>query len=288
MIGRNAICGLLAGLALAAFGAPKASAGAAGSFRKPPAAAVKALKATVGKPFTAGWVFVDGRYVPPPYKVERHGTVLRINGIQITGEVVPWESFIKTQEGVTVTRREPEPEEESPVPEEPAEDEPTDEDFDIFADDDEMSLDDLFDDEPEPKKSAAKTPAKKAKPKPKKPTVTYSFDGEFVHNDRTRAMLDKINRERTRIDKLLRGGGYICCGTRYAMLTGDEGAAKSFVTKLPDIMRKNSDRDSFANAVRAARLTFLPRALIGDLHANRYSYPQIQNRLREEAEAKKW
>lgn len=74
--------------------------------------ALKSLKASVGKPFTAGYVFIDGRYIPPPYKVERYGTALRINGYQITNEIVPWQEFLKTQpaenlkvEERTVTRK---------------------------------------------------------------------------------------------------------------------------------------------------------------------------------------
>jgi hypothetical protein len=51
------------------------------TFEKPSIDALKALKATVGKPFSAGYVFVDGHYINPPYTVQRYGTVIRINGI---------------------------------------------------------------------------------------------------------------------------------------------------------------------------------------------------------------
>ena len=110
----SAVMGLVASLTAA----PVVSAPAfASSFQKPPAAAAKALKATVGTSFKEGIVFVDGRYLPPPYKVDRYGTVLRINGVQVTGELIPWNEFVKTQSGVTVSKSESEPAEETPASE---------------------------------------------------------------------------------------------------------------------------------------------------------------------------
>ena len=48
-------------------------------FEQVPRQALVELKATIGKPFTAGLVFIDGKFIPPPYKVERYGTAFRIN-----------------------------------------------------------------------------------------------------------------------------------------------------------------------------------------------------------------
>ena len=157
---RSVLLCIMAALSIAAVAAPAGAAAPAApaftsSFQKPPSASLKALRATVGKPFKEGYVFIDGRYLPPPYKVERWGTVLRINGVQVTSEIVPWDEFVKTQTGVTATKSEsplsddigaaePEPEPE-PEPEEE-------------IDDDDSSLDDLFDDDPAPKK---KKPAKR-------------------------------------------------------------------------------------------------------------------------------
>ena len=83
-------------LALSLFGAPAKMLAPQikNTFPKPSAAAVQALKVTVGKPFSAGYVFIDGKYLPPPYKVERYGTVIRINGCQVTREIVPWNEFV--------------------------------------------------------------------------------------------------------------------------------------------------------------------------------------------------
>lgn len=256
------------------------------SFAKPPAAAAKALRATVGKPFSSGFVFVDGRYLPPPYTVERYGTVIRINGVQVTSEIVPWDEFVKTQSGVTKSESvsevpsTPEPEPEPEIEEEEEED------------DSESSLDDLFDDDPSPKKKSSSPKKRKStyRPKPKKPTVTvtYSFSGDFEPNERTKAYLDKVNQMRTRIDKHLRAGGYYFFGSRYSAISGDAGAARPLLAKLPELLRDNPNREAFQTAAYGAGFAYMPRALVTDLHRNRYLYPELISRRKAMQEEAKW
>ena len=249
-----------------------------------PKGAVKALKVTKGKPFKTGLVFIEGKYVPPPYTIERYGLVLRVNKLQATSPVIPWEEFIKTQEGVSVSKTttggatgaadaaapEPEPE---PEPE-------------ILPDEDDP-LADLFDDEPSVKKS---TPKKKAyKPRPRKPTVvtTYTFDGEFTPNDTTKALLGKINQSRTDVDALLRQGGFVFFGADYSRVTGDAGTAKMLLMKLPEIMKTSQSAAALRQAVRAAGFTFIPDELCRDLYQNRVDYIKLlerQRAVKEEAE----
>lgn len=251
------------------------------SFQPNPKGAVKALKVTRGKPFKTGLVFIDGKYIPPPYTIERYGLVLRVNKIQATNPVIPWEEFIKTQEGVTVSKTTtggtsdaatdaPEPE---PEPE-------------ILSDDDDP-LADLFDDEPSSKKSSPKKPA--YKPRPRKPTVvtTYSFDGEFVPNDTTKALLAKINQSRTEVDALLRQGGFVCFGADYSRVTGDSGTSKMLLMKLPDMMKTCQSAAALRQAIRANGFTFIPDELCRDLYQNRVDYIKLferQKAAKEEAE----
>ena len=260
------------------------------SFTRPPAEAAVALKATVGKPFTAGYVFVDGKYVKPPYKVERHGTVIRINGIQVTDQIVPWEEFVKTQAGVTVSKTETPAAPAADVPEPEPEPEPEIEEEEYDSD---SSLDDLFDDDPKPKKPTAKKKTVRRKvvaPKPRKPvtTVSYSFDGKFVSNEKTKAYVAKINAVRTRIDSQLRSGGYFCFGSKYAAVSGDAAAAKRVIDKLPGVMKVNSEREAFGAAMFQAGLSFFPLALNDDLFKNRFDYLQLTARIKEDQEQSKW
>lgn len=276
------------------------------SFAPADSASAKELKRTVGKPFESGYVFIDGRYLPPPYTVERYGTVIRINNVQVTGEIVPWEHFLKTQEGVEVSKSsaggEPEPaaaatpaddlftDEPSAEPEPEPEPELEEEDFD----DEGSSLDDLFEDnpEPKPKKEAPKKKKPKTvrKPKVRRPavTVSYTLKGPFRHNDKTKGYVDKINRERTRIERVLRMGGYFCFGSRYGAVSGDERQCRLLIGKLPEIMRDNPDAAAFNAAMRKAGFTYYPPALIRDLARNRFGYLELMKRRKAEKEAKQW
>lgn len=257
------------------------------NFPKPPAQARAALRASVGKPFSAGWVFIDGKYIEPPYKVARFGNVIRINDIQVTGEVVSWNSFIKTQKGVKVTKNTPAGSEDGDVAPEPvaAEPEPELDDADDAWED---SLDDLFDDEP-----AAKKPAKKSgssyKPRPKKPavTVTYSFDGEFEHNEKSKALLQKINNLRTKIDQNLRSGGMYCFSSRYSMVSMDARSAKHVLEHLPELMKQSSSRDDFAQGIHSANIPFSD-PLIDDVFKHKYDYLRLKNRYDKEKASSRW
>lgn len=270
-------------------------ASAAGGFQKPPEAALKELGATVGRPFSAGYVFVDGRYIPPPYKVERYGTVIRINGYQVTRELIPWNEFIKTQAGVkaekTVIPGDPAPAaapEPEPAPEETVEEE------EETTGDVASNLDDLFNDNPTPKKKSTtkkkRVVRRPAAPRPRQPTVvtTYSFDGEFVHNEKTRAYLEKLNAARTRIDKSLRMGGYYCFGSRYSVVSGNASVAKSFINTIPPLMQCYSTYDSFASAVNSSGFGFLPVPLVQDLFRNRIWYRMIEERKKADEEKRQW
>ena len=79
------------------------------AFEAIPFEAAKALGVTRGKPFTAGVVFVNGKYVDPPYVVERWGTGIRINSMPVTGQVVDWDDFLKTQDPSNLAKTEGSP-----------------------------------------------------------------------------------------------------------------------------------------------------------------------------------
>ena len=285
---------LLAAVSLGAAPATTAAVTVKNNFPRPPAAAVTALNKTVGKPFNAGYVFIDGKYIKPPYTVERYGTVVRVNGYQVTSEIVPWEEFLKTQAGVTVTKTETPAgdasdalSDDAPVAEPEPEPEMEEEDEDDSA----SSLDDLFDDDPKPAK-AAKKPAKKkvSKPKPKKPAtvVSYSLDGAFVPNERSKALVAKINAARTKIDSQLRAGGNFFFSARYSNVSGDAGSSKRILEKLPEIMKKNSDREAFGAACRQAGLVYFTSALLDDLHKNRFDYLQLADRRKADQSKNQW
>ena len=276
--------GLVLLLPFLAVAAPESAAKRGATFATVPKQALVELKATVGKPFSAGLVFVNGKFLDPPYKVERYGTALRINGIQVTNEIIPWTEFLKTQAGARIEKVDPPPaasaQGSAPAVEEP-------ETSDSSIDD----IDDLFDDDPKPKKKAAKPAVKrtpKAAPAPQ-PTTTVVLDGEFVSNDKTKAMVARINKERTRVETVLRKGGCYFFGARYTPISVDRMPAEMFLSSIPGVMKSNTVFEPFSSAARAKGITFLSDAVLRDLFRNRLDY--IRLIAREKAikeEGSKW
>jgi hypothetical protein len=255
------------------------------SFGAVPKQALVELKATVGKPFSSGLVFVDGKFIPPPYKVERFGTAFRINGQQVTRQVIPWDEFLKTQSGVRIEQTEIEPS----APSESAAPEPVVEESEP-ADDISDDFDDLFDDNPKPKKKTTRPAARKPAPKPSAPTVATKvvFEGEFKHNLKTKAMVTKLNKMRTNLEVALRNGRAYFFGTRYSTVTADRAPADMFLAAVPQAMKENSDYEEFASAVRAKGIVFLPESVLRDLFRNRLDYIKLQERARAVKEERSW
>ena len=221
------------------------------SFAMPeiPFDSAKALGRARGKKIDTGLVFVNGKYISAPYVVERWGTGIRINGIQVTGQIIDWVEFLKTQQGFKAVPAE------NPVKSESGSDSSSASLDDLFSDDDssdagESSLDDLFDDDPKPKKKK-RQPLFGTASRPK-PAASYTLSGDFTPNDASRALLKRINSVRTEIDRTLRSGGFICFGDSYLRVTGDAGTADKLLQRLPELLRDASGEDRFVSSIRAA------------------------------------
>jgi len=237
------------------------------AFPDVPKASAKALLVTRGRPFSSGAVFVNGKYIEPPYVVERWGTGIRINGMNVTGQVIDWNDFLKTQAGTKVVKRE-ETVTSAAAPSAAAP---------AAADVDESSLDDLFDDDPKPKKKTAARPTSAAVPTTKTRTVvSYSLEGDFVPNDASKALLTRVNAVRTDIDRILRTGGFICFGDSYSQVTGDARTLREMLEQLPEMMQQASDVQDFNARVRGARMVYLNEVLRGDLFRNRIDYRKLK------------
>lgn len=253
------------------------------AFVPAPKEAVKALKITKGKPFSSGVVFINGKFIEPPYVVERYGNVLRINKIQITNAIIDWSDFLKTQDSSIVAQTE--------VVEEPVADEPTPEpvesapiSMDDDDDDDDDPLADLFDDTPAPKKTSRKqaahhAPAKKAAAPKTKTTITLA--GKFDLNAKAAMMVNKINAMRTEIDASLRRGCFFCFGSTYSRVSGDRAAANKILQDVPKIMKDNSEYGPFADGIRRAGFVYFPPNLVREMFANRIDYLTIQERWKK-------
>jgi hypothetical protein len=258
---------------------------------RPPVEAVRALALTIGKPFNSGYVFINGKYMPPPYRVERYGNVIRINGVQVTGQLIPWEEFARTQKGFAIVDSISQAVREEKIAEQESAEKSAEQK-------EEANMDAVFDSIGENDDPFAVTarPKVKKQVRPSKPTIKHSpklaekkivFEGEFVHNDKTRAMVAKINAYRTKIDLKLRSGAYAFFGTHYTT-TFDESAIGGQMKKLPEIMRRCTEYSSFVSAVHQAGLSYLPHRIINDLFRNRIDYANLLYRQKKEDGANKW
>ena len=237
---------------------------AASEFEPVPEAARTALRGTRGKPFTAGLLFCDGACVKPPYRVARYGTAIFVNDRQVTGQIVPWRTFLATQEGYVA----PEPPKSAAVE----------------AKKPKAAADDLFDDAPAQPDPAAKPSAPAAKPSA---PAAEEAPVAFRANAKSAALVKKVNAARVEIQRKLKDG-YICFyGARYPRVIVEPRVAKSLLAVLPEAISDAPDGAALAAAMRAKGFAFMGRELCEDLVRNRADYPKILERRRalEEEEA---
>lgn len=259
------------------------------AFQPIPKASARALGVTRGKSFSKGLVFINGKYLPPPYVVERWGTGIRINSTPVTGQIVDWNEFLKTQPGVKTVTSEPESVAVSESAEPEAEAEATSETQPVeAAAADVNSLDDLFEDDSDENDVKKKPAAARSTPKPKvvhkpapKPraTVSYVLEGDFVPNEETKALVKRINQTRTDVDRTLRSGGFLCFGDKYPNLSGDSRLLKKLLSKLPELQQQATDEADFVSSAYAANIVYLNETLLRELYKNRIDYLQLK-RLR--------
>ena len=259
------------------------------AFQPIPKASARALGVTRGKLFSKGLVFINGKYLPPPYVVERWGTGIRINSTPVTGQIVDWNEFLKTQPGVKTVTTEPESAAVSESAESEAEAEATSETQPVeAAAADVNSLDDLFEDDSDENDVKKKPAAARSTPKPKvvhkpapKPraTVSYVLEGDFVPNEETKALVKRINQMRTDVDRTLRSGGFLCFGDKYPNLSGDSRLLKKLLSKLPELQQQATDEADFVSSAYAANIVYLNETLLRELYKNRIDYLQLK-RLR--------
>lgn len=255
---------------------------AAWAFEEIPWASAKALGVTRGKQFSAGLVFVNGKYVEPPYVVERWGTGIRINSIPVTGQVIDWSDFVKTQDPANVVKTMPEPSAPAPVQMYVPEIEPKS---------DADALDDLFDDNPTPKKPASSWSASSRRvvqPRPRPPSPKYELVGKFVKNDASKALIRRINDQRTEIDGILRRGGFIFFGDGYSRVVGDSRTVETMLATLPETMQRSEELGAFRAAIRADGMLYVNEILSGQLFANKIDYRRLQERRKKLKSEQEW
>lgn len=231
------VCMMVVALAGMALAAPK--------FEKVPDQANEMLKGSRGRPFSAGLVFSNGHYLKPPYRVARYGTAIFVNDVQISGQVVPWRSFLATQEGYV-----------SPAASAKKAGKPAEKKA-------EEATEDLFDD----------GSAKEAEKKQAEAAAAAAEErGAFVPNEKSDRLKKKIDNYRVEVQGKLKRGDICFFGVRYGSLIVPSREALKLLETLPEaISDANGGADLFQN-LRARGFAYMSRPLCDDLIENRADY----------------
>jgi len=244
------------------------------------AEAVEALKTTTGIPQVSGFVFIDGKYVPPPYTVTRRGNGIFINRIQVL-QPVPWAV------SETATRDEPRMILDADgdfevVEEEEAQENETADDMDDFlfggagnsaggGNREVHAIDALFDDTPPPTR-----PTREPQRRPPPPPTDTAMTQQQV--DELRARLDTL-RKNYEI-ALGRGDIYFFSDGR-ARVNGTYGTARTLFSVLPAALRTSRTPQELHARLNQGGVFFIDLATCTDLHKNRMSFMQLEERWKQ-------
>ncbi len=252
--------------------------------------AIAELGTTLGTPQMNGFVFIDGRYIPPPYTVSRKGNAIFINRIQIE-QPVAWSRAAAT--GAVP----------QPAPAAAAVKKSVDADGDF----EEVgaaakpvaaaepapaaakaksvkSIDDLFDDDtPAKPVSAAAAPAAPAAPAAA-PAVAASGAGtaELTDDDLKRqkeALVANLERLRRGYEQALVQNEFFFFGTRHNRVNGNYGTARALMGVLPKALRYAQSPVDLMQRLNQGGVYFIDLGICSALYKNRGTFPMLEERL---------
>lgn len=256
--------------------------GSAGYAQLPevPDEAITALGMTIGTPKRNGFVFIEGRYISPPYTVSRKGNGIFINRIQVEQPIV-WSAetlnpSVHPQPKKDEAPKTPEPVEPSPEPQPPAESAAV-----VVTDSIVVSnappaeapvgktLDALFDD------SATNSVAgveKNGSGTEKKATPVVLTQKQ---KDELRQKLDAI---RVRFEQGLARGEIYFFSPKYGRVNGTYGTAKTLFSVLPEALRYAQSPQDLMSRLRQGGVSFLDASTCVDLYKNKLSFMVLNDR----------
>jgi hypothetical protein len=256
-----------------------------------PEEAIEVLGTTVGTPQNSGFVFIEGRYLAPPYTVSRKGNGIFINRIQVE-QPFGWTAETLTPSTLATPKKAAEepkkkelekisifsdaPVQEATVP-------PTNE---LVAVEEKPvaapagnTLDALFNEGP-----AKVTPEdnKEASGEKKAPPVILSQK----QKDELRQKIDTM---RQRFEVGLAQGEIFLFNYKYGRLNGTYGTAKTLFSVLPEAVRYAQSPQDLMARLNQGGVYFLDINACTDLYRNKLNFMVLSDRRRaiESAEAKK-
>lgn len=268
-----------------------------------PEEAKKELGSTYGVPQVDGFVFIEGKYIAPPYSVSRKGNGVFINRIQIA-QPVSWTAVGGTvpEPPKTSVKKETDGDfeevEETPVPAAGTPAEKNENDNGEVANEQaaapagnkeadtvKKKIDDLFaDDEDEPAASPAPKPvarppalttgAKTAAPNSVSAPVPVA--DAPAKKAELRQNLDKL---RLHYENSLKQNHFFFFSESHSVITGNSGSSRTLIYALPSALRAARSAEDLLLRLQRQGVYFLDLPTAAQLFRNRLSFPMLEQRL---------
>ncbi len=246
-----------------------------------PSEAVEALGVTPGTPKRNGFVFIEGRYIPPPYTVSRKGNAIFINRMQVE-QPISWSA-----EKLTPVLLPPPAKTETPKKVEPAKPslfEGTPETpVDIVVRDPAVAasvptsevqvgktLDTLFD---EPVTNGTFLVDKKG-------TASNNINPVVLTQKQKDELRQKLDMVRARFEMGLTQGEIYFFNPKFGRVNGTYGTAKALFYVLPEALRYSQSPQDLMVRLRQGGVSFLDINTCSDLYRNKLSFMVLSDRRR--------
>jgi hypothetical protein len=246
-----------------------------------PEAAIETLGTTPGIPQSNGFVFIEGRYIAPPYTVIRKGNGIFINRVQVEQpfawaalSVMPATTAPAPKRGDDANKGEAE--KEKPLPDVRAIEGAGAESSEAPVGN---TLDALFDEKPASPATEAKqggTPEKKAA-------------AVILTQTQKDELRQKLDMRRLRFETGLGQGEIFLFNEKFGRLNGTYGTARALFAVLPEALRYATSPQDLMARLNQGGVNFLDINACSDLYRNKLSFMTLSARRRaiENAEEKK-
>ncbi len=262
-----------------------------GQMPEVPEEAVEALGITAGTQQNSGFVFIEGRYLAPPYTVSRKGNGIFINRIQVeqpfgwTAETLMSSTLVPLKKTADEAKKK-ELEKPSIFADAPAQEVPAPATNEFVAAEEKPvdapagnTLDALFDE------GVAKVNSENKKESPGEKKAAPIILSQ-KQKDELRQKLDTM---RQRFEVGLAQGEIFLFNYKYGRLNGTYGTAKTLFSVLPEAVRYSQSPQDLMARLNQGGVYFLDINACTDLYRNKLNFMVLSDRRRsiEVAEAKK-
>ena len=256
--------------------------------------ALSDLGSTYGTPQMNGFVFIDGRYIQPPYTVTRKGNGIFINRIQVE-QPAPWPPTEQADAAGTQTSKKAvdadgdfEAVDKATTPvaagataaETPAKSKAV------------KSIDDLFADDDAPAKATAPAPdvdapEAKADAAPLQPQVAAENWAPEDQEREKESLIANLDRLRKGYEQSLSRGDMFFFGQRHNRVNGNYGTARTLMKVLPKALRYAESPNDLWQRLTQGGVYFIDMGICVELYRNKFTFPQLEECQRkiDEAEA---